>query len=111
MDLRVLEKSLENQPNRFELTMMAVARARELSAGEKPLIEVSKDEKVAIVALKELAAGLLVPATLEEMESIREETRLEREKARRKAMEAVEAEAESEMNSQSASSADGSTSP
>ncbi len=108
MDLKILENSLKKHPNRFELTMMAVARARELSAGEKPLIQIDKDEKPVIVALKELAAGLLVPATMEEMERIREEARIGREKARREAMEEAEAEGEGGMNSPHTASADGS---
>lgn len=108
MDLKILENSLGKYPNRFELTMMAVIRARELAAGDKPLIEAGKDEKPAIVALRELAGGLLVPATMEEMERIREEARIKRENARMEAMEKAEAEGEKGTDGLNAASPDGS---
>ncbi|TNF47475.1 DNA-directed RNA polymerase subunit omega [bacterium] len=81
MDLKIIEDALQNHPNRFELTMMAVARARELNEGESVLHDKTKGEKPAVIALEEIAAGALVPGTKEEMVAIREARRIAREKA------------------------------
>ena len=42
--------------NRFELTLAATNRARQLSAGASPLVEANKD-KPTVIALREIAAG------------------------------------------------------
>ncbi|GAB2878041.1 DNA-directed RNA polymerase subunit omega [Uliginosibacterium flavum] len=43
-------------PNRFELTLAATYRARQLTAGSTPLVENDRD-KPTVVALREIAAG------------------------------------------------------
>jgi DNA-directed RNA polymerase subunit omega len=43
-------------PNRFELTLAATNRARQIALGATPLIESSKD-KPTVIALREIAAG------------------------------------------------------
>jgi DNA-directed RNA polymerase subunit omega len=43
-------------PNRFELTLAATARARQLALGASPLIESGRD-KPTVVALREISAG------------------------------------------------------
>jgi len=43
-------------PNRFQLTLAATYRARQLSAGASPLVEPNKD-KHTVIALREIAAG------------------------------------------------------
>ncbi len=43
-------------PNRFQLTLAATYRARQLSAGATPLLEPNKD-KYTVIALREIAAG------------------------------------------------------
>jgi DNA-directed RNA polymerase subunit omega len=43
-------------PNRFELTLAATYRARQLSNGATPQVEPDKD-KVTVIALREIAAG------------------------------------------------------
>lgn len=43
-------------PNRFELTLAATYRARQLTAGSSPLVENDRD-KPTVVALREIAAG------------------------------------------------------
>jgi len=43
-------------PNRFQLTLAATYRARQLSAGASPLVEPNKD-KPTVIALREIAAG------------------------------------------------------
>lgn len=42
--------------NRFQLTLAATYRARQLSAGSTPLVEAEKD-KPTVIALREIAAG------------------------------------------------------
>ncbi len=43
-------------PNRFELTLAATARARQIAQGAAPLVEPSRD-KPTVIALREIAAG------------------------------------------------------
>lgn len=43
-------------PNRFELTLAATYRARQLTNGATPLVEPNKD-KATVIALREIAAG------------------------------------------------------
>ncbi|MES2366902.1 MAG: DNA-directed RNA polymerase subunit omega [Pseudomonadota bacterium] len=42
--------------NRFELTLVATIRARQIANGHTPLVETGRD-KPSVVALKEIAAG------------------------------------------------------
>ena len=56
-----VEDCLEHVANRFELVMVASKRARDLSTtGEQPLVEWEND-KPTVVALREIAAGLIKP--------------------------------------------------
>lgn len=43
-------------PNRFDMTLAATARARQLAMGSAPMIEASRD-KPTVIALRELAQG------------------------------------------------------
>jgi DNA-directed RNA polymerase subunit omega len=43
-------------PNRFELTLAATYRARQLTNGATPMVEPDKD-KATVIALREIAAG------------------------------------------------------
>ena len=43
-------------PNRFELTLAATYRARQITNGATPLIEANKD-KPTVIALREMAQG------------------------------------------------------
>jgi len=81
MELSTVEKALRKHTNRFQLTMMAVARAKELSSGDVPLVEVPPGKKPGVIALNEIAADALEPATRKEMESLREIRRQAREAA------------------------------
>jgi DNA-directed RNA polymerase subunit omega len=51
-----IEDCLEKIPNRFELTLAATNRARQISAGSAPLVESDRD-KPTVIALREVAAG------------------------------------------------------
>ncbi|HUX26349.1 MAG TPA: DNA-directed RNA polymerase subunit omega, partial [Burkholderiales bacterium] len=43
-------------PNRFELTLAATYRARQLTNGATPMVEPDRD-KPTVIALREIAAG------------------------------------------------------
>lgn len=83
MKLKTMENALESYPNRFQLTMMAVARAKEINEGEPTLASVEDQAKPVVLALKEIAEGLIVPGTHDEMNKIREAKRIMRERALR----------------------------
>ncbi|MBC7206457.1 MULTISPECIES: DNA-directed RNA polymerase subunit omega [Methyloversatilis] len=51
-----VEDCLKRIPNRFQLTLVATYRARQLSAGSTPQVDGDKD-KPTVVALREIAAG------------------------------------------------------
>jgi DNA-directed RNA polymerase subunit omega len=61
-----VEDCLEHVNNRFELVMLASARARDIAIrGAQPLVEWDND-KPTVVALREIAAGLINRNLLEE---------------------------------------------
>ena len=51
-----IEDCLEKIPNRFELTLAATNRARQITSGATPLLEPDRD-KPTVIALREVAAG------------------------------------------------------
>ena len=51
-----IEDCLDKIPNRFELTLAATNRARQITAGSAPLVEQDRD-KPTVIALREIAAG------------------------------------------------------
>jgi DNA-directed RNA polymerase subunit omega len=51
-----IDDCLEKIPNRFELTLAATNRARQISAGSSPLVDTDRD-KPTVVALREIAAA------------------------------------------------------
>ncbi len=51
-----VEDCLKRIPNRFQLTLAATYRARQLSSGGTPMVESNKD-KPTVLALREVAAG------------------------------------------------------
>ena len=51
-----IEDCLVRIPNRFELTLAATNRARQITAGSAPLLDADRD-KPTVIALRELAAG------------------------------------------------------
>ena len=51
-----IEDCLTRIPNRFELTLAATNRARQISAGSQPMVDGDRD-KPTVVALREVAAG------------------------------------------------------
>ncbi|MBI4293901.1 MAG: DNA-directed RNA polymerase subunit omega [Betaproteobacteria bacterium] len=51
-----VEDCLKRIPNRFQLTLVATYRARQLAQGGSPMIEENRD-KPTVIALRELAQG------------------------------------------------------
>jgi DNA-directed RNA polymerase subunit omega len=51
-----VEDCLKRIPNRFQLTLAATFRARQLAAGSTPQVEAEND-KPTVVALREIACG------------------------------------------------------
>jgi DNA-directed RNA polymerase subunit omega len=51
-----VEDCLFQFQNRFELTLAATYRARQLAAGNTPLVDAERD-KPTVIALREIAAG------------------------------------------------------
>jgi len=55
-----VDDCLEKIPNRFQLTLVASLRSRQLVNGAEPLIDVTGTRnKSSVIALKEIAAGLI----------------------------------------------------
>ncbi len=53
-----VDDCLDNIPNRFQLTLVAAYRARQLHNGADPLVSVQgQKDKMTVLALREIAAG------------------------------------------------------
>ena len=53
-----VDDCLENIPNRFQLTLVAAYRARQIANGSDPLVSMhGLRDKPTVVALREIAAG------------------------------------------------------
>jgi len=64
-----VEDCLENVENRFELVMLASKRVRQIVIqGAEPLVEAGND-KPTVVALREIAASKVTPATMAAFEA------------------------------------------
>ena len=62
-----VEDCLDRVDNRFDLVLLACKRARQLTRGVDPLVPWEKD-KATVVALREVADGLVTYATVQEPE-------------------------------------------
>ena len=51
-----VDDCLKMIPNRFEMTLAATCRARQLTNGAQPMVEANRD-KPTVIALRELAGG------------------------------------------------------
>ncbi len=58
-----VEDCIEKFSNRFELVLLATKRARQITRGSTPLVEVDND-KPTVIALREMAAGKIDPDAL-----------------------------------------------
>ena len=76
-----VEDCLENVDNLFDLVIIASKRARRLANGAEPLVEWEND-KPTVVALREIAEGLITKEILEDINQP-EEDLLSNEEAER----------------------------
>ena len=65
-----VEDCLENIDNRFELVMVASKRARQLATGGKEPMVPWENDKPTVVALREIAGGLVDRGILDEAEDV-----------------------------------------
>ena len=59
-----VEDCLENVANRFELVMVASKRARQMATGGKDPLVQEESDKPTVIALREIAEGLVTPDIL-----------------------------------------------
>lgn len=62
-----VEDCLDHIPNIFEMVLVAAKRARRVAHGADPMVELEND-KPTVIALREIAEGLVTPSILEEIE-------------------------------------------
>jgi len=62
-----VEDCLDNINNIFEMVLVAAKRARRVAHGAEPMVELEND-KPTVIALREIADGLVTPAILEEVD-------------------------------------------
>ena len=63
-----VEDCLEFVPNRFDLVLLAARRARQIEQGADPLVPIEND-KPTVLALREIAEGLITAEAMDEMET------------------------------------------
>ncbi len=64
-----VEDCLEHVDNRFSLVMVAAKRARQIGVyGKEPMVQIDSD-KPTVLALREIAEGLVTQRLLDEVES------------------------------------------
>jgi len=68
-----VEDCLDHVDNRFDLVLLATKRARQLANRVDPLLPTQND-KPTVIALREIAAGLIGPETLAKGEEEVDET-------------------------------------
>lgn len=66
-----IEDCLENVENRFELVLLAARRARQISEGTDPLVDIDND-KPTVIALREIADNLISAESMDDMDTQRE---------------------------------------
>jgi DNA-directed RNA polymerase subunit omega len=62
-----VEDCLDNIENIFEMVLVAAKRARRVAHGADPMVELEND-KPTVIALREIAEGLVTPSILEEID-------------------------------------------
>lgn len=68
-----VEDCLEHVDNRFELVMLAGKRARQLATGGREPLVAWENDKPTVVALREIADGVLTKEFVEQESIVREE--------------------------------------
>lgn len=64
-----VEDTLDNVENLFEMVLLASKRARQIANGSEPLVP-RQNDKPTVIALREIAEGLITPEIMEEREKI-----------------------------------------
>lgn len=62
-----VEDCVDNIDNIFEMVLVAAKRARRIAHGAEPLVD-RENDKPTVLALREIAAGHVTPAILDEIE-------------------------------------------
>ena len=62
-----VEDCVSNIDNIFEMVLVAAKRARRVAHGADPMVELEND-KPTVIALREIAAGHVTPAILDEVD-------------------------------------------
>ena len=52
-----VDDCIHSIPNRFQMTLAATYRARQITSGASPMVDIDRD-KPTVIALRELAQGL-----------------------------------------------------
>ena len=76
MARETVEDCLDNVSNRFELVMVASKRARQLATGGKDPMVHDESDKPTVIALREIAEGMITPDILAREEEIEAEEEL-----------------------------------
>lgn len=63
-----VDDCLKNIPNRFEMSLAATYRARQITNGAQPMLEANRD-KPTVIALRELAAARYGPEILDKAQT------------------------------------------
>jgi DNA-directed RNA polymerase subunit omega len=72
-----VEDCLDHVDNRFELVMLATRRARQMRRfGAEPMLP-EENDKPTVIALREIAAGLVSEEMLDEQDASTDDERLE----------------------------------
>lgn len=71
-----VEDCLESVDNRFELVMVASKRARQIATGGKEPLVQEESDKPTVIALREIADGLVTPDMLNREDELEAEEEL-----------------------------------
>ena len=64
-----VEDCLPHVDNRFHLVLVAAKRARQIAMGGEPMVSIDND-KPTVLALREIADGLVGPSILDEVAAV-----------------------------------------
>ena len=70
-----VEDCVGNIGNRFDMVLAAARRARQIYAGDEPQVE-RENDKPTVIALREIAEGLVTKEVLDQPENLRGEEEL-----------------------------------
>ena len=71
-----VEDCLDNVDNRFALVMLAAKRARQMAIGGRDPLVKDDSDKATVIALREIAEGLITPEVLARESEIEAEVEL-----------------------------------